>query len=583
MASTTVAAEPGSASRPDRRGAVAGALIVFAVACGVFAASTHLIQHPPAWLTFEFCQYAEIGRNLAADGRFDTRLVEPMALAYIDEHARPGRNDGARWPVINRYPLPALVVAGLMTALGPTDRAAAWSNGLALAGVAALTYLLARRWYGRGWGVAAAVLIVANPAVFGYFALLGTPDPWFALVFLLELLAWCRVVGEPRPTRPGEIAAGLGLGALAGLAYLARFNAILFLAVQAAVLLARRRVVAVLGAAAGLLVVTAPLLAYNVAHFGRPSVGVYSAWNLLDGVGAFAVEPWLYYRVPDLTAALQAHAAGLARKWARNLFEVVPSRLWTLWDLLLLWPLALLGLVVTPWSRAAAPQQAVARRFLAWGAALFGLQLVVFSALRLEFEPRLSPHHGRYFFWFAPVAVLLAVGLLRRLAATHLLGRAAAVLVVLAQVGLFAPTWWSWIQQNREPTNIGHDPIRGMLKQVVVPGRVVASNQPQVLAWACGLKAISMPADPGELERLNRASPTPVDYVFLDLNYNCIQLDNRWADVIEPRPGIPPAWEPALLREYDFVFPTDQTRPLHYVLLRRRGLPKSALEQEMGL
>jgi hypothetical protein len=58
-----------------------GCSVVFALSCAVFWADTRVIRTAPAWHTFEFCQYAEIGRNLAEDGTFDTRLVEPMALA----------------------------------------------------------------------------------------------------------------------------------------------------------------------------------------------------------------------------------------------------------------------------------------------------------------------------------------------------------------------------------------------------------------------------------------------------------------------------------------------------------------------
>jgi hypothetical protein len=374
---------------------------VFALACAVFAASAALIRLPPAWMTFEFCQYAEIGRNLAVDGRFDTRLIEPMALAYVDRHrVVDPAHPPSRWPVIDRFPLPCLVVASLMKAFGPTSAVAAWANGLALAGLAAVLHVLVRRRHGPLWALAASLLLVLNPAVFGYFALLGTPDPLFALLFTLTLLAWQPLGGST--ARPSIVAA-VQFGLLGGLSYLARFNAVLFLVPLMAVIAWRRhgRTLAVSGLVAT--AVVTPLLAYNVAQFGRPTVSIYSAWNLLDRIGAYRVEPWLYYQLPSVLDALRAHPAGLFSKWGHNLFVVVPSRLWTLWDLLLLWPLTLLAVV------GLLRRRSVADRWLAWAVGLFVFQLVVFSALRLEFEPRLSPHHGRYFFWFAPFALLLAI------------------------------------------------------------------------------------------------------------------------------------------------------------------------------
>lgn len=557
-------------SRPSTWRDLFGAVVVFSLSCGVFLVSAGLIRRPPAWLTFEFCQYAEIGRNLRRDGAFETNLVEPMALAYLDRHQ--GGTTRARWPVINRYPLPCVVVAGLMRVLGPSDMAAAWSNGPAIGLLAALTYALACRWYGRGRGALAALLFLTNPSFYGSFVLLGTPDIWFAVLFDLELLAFAWTL-ESRAFHAGRSA---GPGVLAGLAYLARFNAALFLAIEAGALLARRRWrEAAIMAVAGL-AVAAPLLVYNVRHFQRPTVSIYSAWNLLDEIGAYRVEPWLYYQLPDVASLLRAHESGLLRKFATNLSQIAPIRIWSLWHWVVLSPMVLVGpAIVRPGP--------VARRFLLWAAGLFALQVVVFSALRLELEDRLSPHHGRYFFWFAAPALLLGVGALRRLSGRSAWRRVPVALLIAAQFGVYGQTWWGWVAERHLKTNLGDDPIRQALAEIIPGDRVVASNQPQVLTWRSGLKAVSMPADPEELDRLNRDSPTPVDFVFLDLNFNCIELDRPWRRVVAPTADPGPSWEGHLLRRYEYVLPPERTRPLQYVLLRRRGLPASQFERRLGL
>ncbi len=479
------------------RGWLLGCLVVFALSWGVFGISAWVIRQPPTWMTFEFCQYAEIGRNLAIDGTFDTRLVEPMALAAIDRD-RIGPASG-RWPVVNRYPLPCLVVAGLMRVMGPTTLAAACSNGLAIGLLATVTYAAARKWFGSGWASVVAVLFLANPSFYGEFILLGTPDVWFAAIFLLELLAWSSFdPSEPRT----RLAWAAGLGALGGLAYLSRFNASIFLAIQAATLLRFRRwreaVVMTLVA----LAVASPMLAYNVSHFGRPIVSIYSSWNLLDRIGAYPVEPWLYYRVPDIPRELAAHASGVARKFASNLFTVVPVGIWSLWRLEVVMPLALLG----AWF---GRRGTSFRRFAGWSVGLFVLQLVLFSGLRLEFLGRDSPHNGRYFFWFAAPALLIAVGTMARLSTARRWVRVLVALAILGQIGLFATTWTSFARWHlSRPFRLGQDPIRKMLTEVVQGNRLIASNQPQITAWYSGLRSISMPADPTELDRLNRQSPT---------------------------------------------------------------------------
>ena len=60
---TTASPPPVTSRRPWL-----GPLVVFALSCGVFWLGSLAITQPPAWRTFEFCQYAEIGRNLAEEG-----------------------------------------------------------------------------------------------------------------------------------------------------------------------------------------------------------------------------------------------------------------------------------------------------------------------------------------------------------------------------------------------------------------------------------------------------------------------------------------------------------------------------------
>jgi Dolichyl-phosphate-mannose-protein mannosyltransferase len=554
-----------------RRGWIVGCLVVFAMSCGVFGISAWVIRQPPAWMTFEFCQYAEIGRNIAVDGTFDTRLVEPMALAVIDrDRIGPGSR---RWPVVNRYPLPCLVVAGLMRVMGPTDLAAACSNGLAIGLLATVTYAAARKWFGASWAAVVALMFLANPSFYGEFILLGTPDVWFAAIFLMELLAWSSFdPSEPRPRL--RWAAGLGL--LGGLAYLSRFNASIFLAIQAAALLRFRRwreaVVMTLTA----LAVASPMMAYNVHHFGRPFVSIYSAWNLLDEIGAYLGQPWLYYRVPDVPRELAANASGVARKFASNLFTVVPLGIWSLWRLEVMMPLALIGVWV-------ARRGTSFRRFAGWSVGLFALQLVLFSGLRLEFEGRGSPHNGRYFFWFAAPALLIGVGTMARLSTGRRWVQGLVALAIVGQLGLFATAWppiVRWHLSRR--VNLGRDPIRKMLAQVVQDNRLIASNQPQITAWHSGLRSISLPADPAELDRLNRESPTPADYLLVDLNAHFILSDIRWARLVGSDPRLASPWEAVLLRDYDYVLPPRRTRTIGggYVLLRRKAVPRSDLERQ---
>ncbi len=557
-----------------------GPLVVFALSCVVFEASAEIIKLPPAWRTFEFCQYAEIGRNLARDGAYDTRVMEPMALAMIDRDlvgpTRPGH-----WPVVNRYPLPCFVIAGLMRVFGASDYVAAWSNGLAVSLLAALLYVAARMWLGPRWAILVAFFWLVNPSFYAEFILLGTPDVWFAALFFAEVLVWSRF-------DPVEVRAdfgrfrwrwALGVGVLGGLAYLARFNASVFLAIQVFILgvwWRRWREAGVMIAA--ILAVASPSLFDTWRHFGRPTVSLYSAWNLLDGIGAYRVEPWLYYKVPNVRQEVAAHASGVARKVEANLKLLGgPNGVWIFWRLDVLIPLALVGL----WL--GGDRGSRFRRASGLALGLFLLQLLLFSGLRLEVGSRDAAHNARYFFWFAPFAVLLGVATLRRLAR---FGRRWGRGLVFGAVGfqLFVMAW-GWVAIARfhlsGDTNLGQDPVRRMLMEVVRPEQVIASTHPQITAWFCGLWSISLPADPDEVARLNRESPTPADYLLVDVNFNSIDLDPRWRLLAEGKGRRISSWEFRLLADYRYVLPPEQTRPIGYVLLRRASVAPSEFERRL--
>jgi hypothetical protein len=199
--------------------------------------------------------------------------------------------------------------------------------------------------------------------------------------------------------------------------------------------------------------------------------------------------------------------------------------------------------------------------------------------LRLEFNGRDGAHTGRYFFWFAAPALLLAVGTFARLSSGRRWCKAMVAIAILGQLGLFATAWVAIVGGQRESVaNYGRDPVQQMLIEVVKDHRVIASNQPQTTTWYCGLRSISLPADIDELERVNRDSPTSVDYLFIDMNMNSIQLDERWSRLVENNPRYPSPWKARIMSRYEYVFSPAQTRPIGYILLRRKGVPKSALE-----
>ncbi|MHB2019781.1 MAG: ArnT family glycosyltransferase [Candidatus Xenobia bacterium] len=521
---------------------------VFLLSLMLFMLTGAHLSGPPAWCTFEFCQYAEIGRNLAEHGRWETRLVTPMALAYIDRFDRAPHADA--WPVIERFPLPCLASALAIKLGGASDAMAALPAGIEMSALAALTFWLAATWMGWAAGWVTALLFLANPSFFGYFLFTGEPDVLFAVIFLLQVLVFIRLVERP------SARTGVLFGVLSGLAFLCRFNAGIPIAIQVAFLCYKKQWrPAALGTAVCALM-TVPFFAYDLHHFGMLLVPMYSQENLLDQIGLYPVEPWLYYHVISLPQDFWPRSGAFAAKWWHNMTYELPLYVWLLWHFWVMLPLAVYG----------ARLQHPGRRVLLWCGGFFLLQLVMFAALRLELDQPDNPITGRYFFWFAVPALLLGVRALMQIDR-----RLAAVLVVL-QLGVYAHTWAAWGSLGPRP-QAGRDRLHAMLAQAIPHNAIVASDEPQVLLWDCGLKTLALPADPTELQHINQQSRAPVDYIFINLNLTSISLDPRWAALVT-QPGS--AWEQQVLKDYTFNTSPDVTRRYGFILLRRRAVPPPA-------
>lgn len=364
-------------------------------------------------------------------------------------------------------------------------------------------------------------------------------------------------------------------GVLTGLSYLARFNVIIFVAVQIAYLVYRRQLRNIILAGISATILLIPLFVYNYRSFGTPVVSVYSSWNLLDEIGKYNVEPWLYYDQPQVLFVVTDRIAAVLQKTIRNLGTIVPFRIWTLWHLYLLLPLTFLSVCLIKHS--------LLRKWFGWAIVLFFFQLVVFSGMRLELETRLSPFHGRYFFWFAAPALLAAVTVLKELTLRYRWGRYCTVAILISQWALYGHTWSAWGHQNYEAKvfgyNFGVDPIHQAVGEIAGKDRVVAATHPQILVWYNGCTAISLPADPNQVSLINQSSPTPIDYLFIYMELVAVEVDPRWTAFLNEDLEPHSPWVQKILQEYEYSLDPRFTRPLGYVLLRRRGVPKSELEQ----
>ncbi len=153
------------------------------------------------------CEYAEMGRRLAAGEGFTTGVIYPAELRFGTGEDKPAVMRPPAWPV---------ALAAVFVVTGPTDAAAHLLTGALFAGTAALTTALGTALGGPLVGVLAGIALVTTPAFLG-LAMDPVSETPFALLVTLAFLLFVR----------GRSAFAIGL--VCGAAYLTRYNGLLLL------------------------------------------------------------------------------------------------------------------------------------------------------------------------------------------------------------------------------------------------------------------------------------------------------------------------------------------------------------------
>ncbi|MBI5202476.1 MAG: hypothetical protein HY925_12870 [Elusimicrobia bacterium] len=446
-------------------------------------------RHFEGALTHEFCNYAEIGRNIVEGKGLKTSMVYPFTLALLDE--RGIEFDGLA-PVLDRFPLQA-VMAGFAERLGgPQDASLLILSALLLGLVAAGTSAAGLLLFGPAEASIGGALVALNPSFQRAFVLWGQPDFGFAaLVLALTVL----VATIERRGALGAVAAG----GLAALAWMQRPNLSLWLPLFAFWLwMARggaRRLLLFAGtAAAGAL----PVMMYYWDWYGSLTPPTVS-WNLAHHV-IVDTPPWLHYRVFTAAECLRQSGA-LARKFWHFFFLQLRD-LPTWWQMLLVSPASALGLWLL-WRG----EDEDARSWTRLNAAMLGVQLFAFSFLRFELLGAWVG--GRYYLWAAPFLFLLAahaaVSWGRRLERPRLVPSlfcAANAVVFLG--GLFASQGPPAFPGGLQPADW---PEIGAVGRLAAPDSLVATNLPGQVSWYARRASVALPAEPEDLFRIDEKHP----------------------------------------------------------------------------
>lgn len=483
----------------------------FALSTGV---STWSIgRHFEGALTHEFCNYAEIGRNLVEGRGLRTAMVYPYTLALLDER---GIGFDGLAPVLDRFPLHAVLASVALRLGGVGDGSLLALSALLLGLVAGGTALVGLALFGPVEAALAGGLVALNPSFQRAFVLWGQPDFGFAA---LVLAVTVLVAGGERR---GLMFAALA-GGLAALAWMQRPNLSLWLPVFALWLWrakdGRRRLAAFAGSAAACAL---PAMLYYWHWYGSLTPPTVS-WNLAHHV-IVDTPPWLHYRVFTAGECLR-HSAALARKFQHYLFLQLRD-LPTWWQMLLISPAALIGIWCVwrgekgapgaedsgepfraPGAEDSGESFRAAREWTRLNAWMLALQLLAFSFLRFEL---LGPWvGGRYYLWVAPALFLLAAHAAvvwgRRLGRPALLPALfAGANAVVFQAGLFAgqgpPAYPGGLHASDWPEIVA-------VGRLSAPGSLVATNLPGQVAWYARRAAVALPVEPGDLLKIDERHP----------------------------------------------------------------------------
>lgn len=444
--------------------------------------------------------YAQIGRELLRGHGFGSQqAIYALHLEFLTERDLLTET----WPNLHRFPLPSLVLAGWFRLLGEGPVAVVAYGVLFHAATSALLFVWARAALGVAPAIAAVLLFTLNGAMLES-ACSGLSEPPVVFFFTLALFATWQGL------RRGGPASWLLAGAALGLASLARTNALLAAPVLGAALMAsalrgENRAIArgenlanARGASRakargallcaglfslGLLAPLAPWMLRNLEVAGSPFFSLHTYFLLPSGTGPLwekwdLTVPWVREFVSPLDFA-RAHAGLVLAKWWRHAFALLLA-LPTLAGTFLVFPAAFAALVVPLRARL----QPVA--WLVFAA--FALNAVFVSLTDFFFD--------KYHFHFLPVAILLAVGVLRwglsGLDSGRLRGVAFALLV-LAMANLPAV-----FEAFREVPLRASRIERGhfdFLREHTAPGDVILSDQSYAVAWEADRRSVRLHYD----------------------------------------------------------------------------------------
>lgn len=452
--------------------------------------------------------YASMARNVARGEGFVSSYITPLGLAH----------KGLPHPDLWRAPAWPAVLAVFIKVLGATDQAVAIASGFFYLAAIPLVFLLARYWFG-GVTASAATLIYVFSAQNLSFSTSGLTEPMALFMLLLVVF----VLAMPRFRNPwGDIVLGL----VAGLFYLTRYNALLFIPVIALYWWWLRKpagITAVIRCGAALFLTVLPWMWRNYTLMGSPLFSLQKYEPVMFTKTYPGYSLYMMLEKVDVPDFMRSHWPEISGKIGENWHEFVSH----LFDpaftgvSAVLFGLFLLALVVPLNER-----QKGIRPFLL---ACFGLQLAALTVI--HYIPRL-------FFMFMPFYAIyggaVAAGLLSKITRSRGLVVGAVTILTVLFIFYNLPDWKE--PNVRDPLIRNYaESIRGAMLRAK-RGELIISNDGHLLAWYGDRYAAKLPYSVDMLPELEKLAPVKMIYLSGRMSWNIPEADDSWRKVFWGRP-----------------------------------------------
>jgi hypothetical protein len=448
--------------------------------------------------------YASIGRNIARGQGITSAYMTPLGLRI---HPYPQPN---MW----RAPLWPLILGGVQYLFPSTDGVIAWATGFFYLAGLVVFFLLAKELFGIGVAWGSALVYIFSPLNL-HFSTSGMTET----IALFLLLFWFYLLALPKMRSPrGDYF----IGAVGGLFYLARYNALLFAPLVAVYWWLKRREEGwhpVLRYGGSFLAIVAPWFVRNFILFGNP---LFSLQKFEIPMFTSVHPNYTLYMIPELPNVL-----GFIRTYPKVLLRKILGGLQMFGAdffnpdftgvAVLLLVLALLSLLI--------PLAKRAKELFLLGVVCFLTQLA--ALVVIHYIPRL-------FFIFLPFYIMYGLAVVNWVA-EKVWGerKLAAGILILAVAGFCI---WSNLPDWAEPNvyiklaDQFAEPLAD-LTQLLGKDEVVVSNDGHLVAWYSDRPAVKIPYHPDMLREMEEYAPITAIFISHRITWNTPEMNVAWWEI----------------------------------------------------